>query len=361
MKKEIISDKQYISSMLLFITGASLVFGTAAQAKKDLWFAIIIGILMSFFAILFYIKILDLFPNKDLFDILQCAFGTVIGNGICLLYVYYSIHTAGIILFDFKAVLGMVGLQETPEVVILSIFIFLIVWIVKEGIETLGRWAEFFVLIIIILIFTSLLLQISSMKFNNLLPFLHEGIKPVLKGAYSAFTFPFAEVFIFTAFAGSLKNSKSNLKVYLLSLFIGGILIFSISTGELLVLGSETLLRSYFPAYMAISRVNINIIQRIEVIVSASFLITGFFKMSIYLLVACKGISKVFKCNDYRFVVMPLSLFVMIIGFIHADSTMAHWEWGSEIWPYFAFPFLIFFPFLTFILAKIRCLRQNNK
>lgn len=48
MNKEVISDKQGINLVILFIMGSTLVIGTGAEAGKDSWLAIIIAIIFSF-------------------------------------------------------------------------------------------------------------------------------------------------------------------------------------------------------------------------------------------------------------------------------------------------------------------------
>ncbi len=47
--KEAISNRQAISMIILFITGSSLVLGSAKEAENDIWIAILLGLVATFF------------------------------------------------------------------------------------------------------------------------------------------------------------------------------------------------------------------------------------------------------------------------------------------------------------------------
>lgn len=47
MNKEVISDKQGIPLIIMFIVGSSSIFIMGLEAKQDLWIAIILSFLMA--------------------------------------------------------------------------------------------------------------------------------------------------------------------------------------------------------------------------------------------------------------------------------------------------------------------------
>ena len=92
MKNEVISERQGIILIILFILGSTLLIGSAGQAKQDAWIAIIIAISWSIILLLMFSRILSLYPGKDLFDILQITFGKFIGKIISILMIWFAFH-----------------------------------------------------------------------------------------------------------------------------------------------------------------------------------------------------------------------------------------------------------------------------
>lgn len=355
MNKETISDKQGISLIIMFIIGTSSIIVTGLDAKKDLWLATILAICMALLMVLVYARLHYIFPGKDLFDILEICFGKFIGKGIGLLYTWFAFHLTSLILRDFGEFYTVVATPETPMIVTMIITAFLSTWILKEGIEVLGRFSEFFLIPIVSLTFITILLLIPDMHINNIRPMFYEGIKPIIKGALGAFSFPFAEIIIFTMIFSTLKWKKSSYKVYIPGLLIAGVVIFFTSLTNVLVLGVITASNMYFPSYISATRVNVGeFLQRTEILIAFIFLIGGFVKMSICLLAACKGITKIFSYQDYRFIVTPLTLLLINLAYLISDNTREFYKWSLEIWPYYAFLFQVILPVFIFIAAEIK-------
>lgn len=355
MNKEIISDKQGIILIILFVWGSALVLGTAGAALKDVWLAKILGILMALPVLMIYAKLLSMFEGKDIFDILNLAFGKIIGRIISLIYIWYALHIGALVLYTFSEFVSTIGLNETPKIVFMGMLMFLSTWAVKEGIEVLGRWAEILIVFLVFMISMNFILSIPNMKINNLLPILENGVKPVIKGGFSAFSFPFAETVIFTMVFSCLKDKKSIFKTYISGLLLSGTVLVFIAARNIMVLGSYVMSTTYYSTYNAVEKINIGyFLQRLESAVSIVFLIAGFVQISISLLGASKGISKIFNFNDYRFIVTPTALIIMNLAFLAADDMMELTEWNLKVYPYYGFIFEVILPLLTFFICKIR-------
>lgn len=355
MNREVISSKQGIFMIVLFILNGSLMLPTAIEAKKDLWIAILLSLALSIPIIYIYSNILSTFPGKDLFDILEYTFGKFFGKLFSLAYIWFAFHLASIILRDFGEYFLSAALPETPIIIMVITPTILCIWIVKEGIEVFGRLASLLIVIIFIIIFILAGLLISEINLDNIRPILADGIKPVIKGAYSTFTFPFAETIIFTMVLSSLDNKKGYFKVYLIGLLIGGLILFSTSFIEISTLGINWYSSLYFPGYEILTMIEVGeLLNRIEIIGGLVFSVVTFIKLSICFLGATKGIAKLFNYKDYRFIVTPIALLLLNSSMIIYDSIMELVEWTSEIWPYYAIPFQIIIPIIIFIILKIK-------
>ena len=354
MNKEIISDKQGISIISLFIIGSSIVLTVAGKAKKDVWIAIILSILTALPIVLVHARLLVIFPGRDLYDVLELVFGKLMGRGISLLFIGFSFFLGGLVLRVFGDFISTVSFLDTPKIVPMLVIAVLCIWAVKEGIETMGRWAEFFLIGTIVLILTVSLLLINKMNINNLRPILYEGIKPVVDGAFHAFIFPFTQTIVFTTVFSSLKD-KSAYKVYIVGLLIGGGALYISSITDILVLGYNTIESVYFPTYVTASRLSIgNVVERLEVVIAATLLIGGFIKVCMCLLSTCNGIAKIFGFNDYRFIVTPIGLLIINLSYFVHDNIMEKAKFASDIYPSYAFPFQVILPIIILIVAEMK-------
>ncbi len=362
MNREIISDKQAISLVVLFIIGTTLILGIGAEAGKDSWIVVLLGILISLPMVMIYARILSLFPNMDFFEILQHIFGKFIGGIISLSYIWFALHLGSLVLRNLGEYIVTVSLIETPIIIPMVFFIFLCSYVIKSGIEVLGRWGEFALIILLFFILLTVVFLIPDMELNNIRPILNKGVQPIIMGAFSVFAFPFAETVLFCTILSFASESKSIYKIYFWGIVIGGAVVFIAVLRNILVLGETSYITSYFPSHKAVSRTNIgNFIQRLEIIISVVLMGAGLVKISICLIGACRGITKILGFKDYRFIVIPTALLMLNLSYLIYDSAMEMFQWAFEIWPYYAFLFQVILPILILMGGEIRVRRSTQR
>lgn len=355
MNREIISDKQGIAIVAIFIAGTSSILSLGLEAKKDVWLAIILSIVMGIVVSLIFIRLHLMFPDKNLFDICEICFGKFIGNIFILLFTWFAFEEATQVLVNNSQFIRDTALPETPMLMPRILLLILCVWAVKEGIEVIGRWSSFFIVPFIVFVFLVVVLLVPKMDINNILPILDKGIKPVLKGAYSSFTFPFGQIVMLSMIFSRFKTKKSYYNVYILGLLIGGICAFLLSLSTVLVVIPAEALQKYYSAYNTAAKIDMSdFIQRLEIISSLVFVIGSFVKISIVLLATCLGISKVFNFSDYRFIVIPICLLVLNFSYIQFSSRMDFVDWNASGWLYYSFLFEVILPIIVLIAAEVR-------
>ncbi len=257
MKNEVISERQGIILIILFIIGSSFLLGSGGAGKTRCLDCSNYCYSWSIILLLMFSRILSLYPGKDLFDILQIVMGKFIGKIISILMIWFAFHLGTLVLRNLSEFTNTLVFADTPVVLPMIFFTILLIWSLKEGIEVLGRWSEFFIWIVIIIFLIISVLSIPQMDISRLKPILNNGVTPVLKGAFSSFSFPFGETVVFTMVFSNISKVKNYKKTFIVGLLIGGGLIFLATLRNILVLGSETISRIYFPSTMVISLIHL--------------------------------------------------------------------------------------------------------
>ncbi|GMQ62909.1 GerAB/ArcD/ProY family transporter [Vallitalea maricola] len=355
--KEVISNRQGISMIILIMLSESFVINPIKNTNKDIWITILIAIGITCIISAMYCRILIRYPSKNLYEILVTVFGKIIGNAICILYILYCFYVGALVLTTFSLFTSVVGLVNTPKLIIAAGVIVLVIFGIKSGLEVLGRWSEFFVKIIYPIILLTIPLMLTMVEVFNLTPVLEDGIQPIAKGAIEMITFPLAEIFTFMLILNtkSIRNSKSIYKLFLIGLLLGGFILFCTHVSAYLCLGEFAYSTSYFPIYRAVSRINIrDILQRVEAIIAIIFIIGGFIKITVYLLAGCKGIAALFKLKDYKSIATPIGILVMIISITTVSSIM-ELETHLYYYTYMAILMQLIIPIVTLIALEIKC------
>lgn len=361
MNKENISEKQAISLMVLFVFGTAAIIVTGLEAKNDLWIATIIAILAAVGMAYIYAQFNHVFPGRDLFDIFEYCFGKVVGKVFIALYIWFGIHLAALVLRDLSELFFITVGSETPISIVMIAVVILSIVALKQGIETLARFSEFFVIILVAFSFITLLMLTPDMHVNHIFPILANGIKPVLNGAFSSFSFPFAEVVIFTMIFSNLKWKKTTYKVYASGVVIPGVILLVIGLVDLMVIGTEIASGYYYPTFLTATKISFkSFLERLQIIIAFLYVIGGFVKLNICILAANRGISKIFNCSEYRFIVVPVGLLVFNLSYSLYDGAIDFYEWTREVWRFYAFPFQVIIPILIFIILKIK-IRTGKK
>jgi spore germination protein KB len=355
MKKEVISERQGIILIILYLIGSTLIVGLGGEAKQDSWVAVIIALAFGSMMVLVYARILSHFPGKDLFDILQITMGRTTGKLISVLMIWYAFHLGALVLRNISEFTSTLVFPDTPVVVPMIFFSFLLVWGVKAGLEVMGRWSEFFVWVILILFFIMTGLSITQMDIERIKPIFGAGAKQILISAFSIFSFPFGETVVFTMVFSNITNVKNYTKTFMIGLLGGGLVVLIAALRSTLVLGTYFASRLYFSSYIAISLIHIGqFLQRIEIGVVIIFLICAFVKISMCLLAVCKGISKVFNFDEYKFLATPITVLMLCFSFIVYKSTMEMSEWAFKVYPFYAFSFEIIIPLTVLVVIEIK-------
>lgn len=354
MNREAVSDWEGISLIVLFIIGSGSVTISGLEAKQDVWIAVIIALIIALPLIIIYARLQYIFPGKDFFDIIEVCFGKFIGKAIIIIFTLHLIAIETTILRHHGEFITTVGLTDTPIAIIIMSMAILSAYVAKKGIEVLGRWGKFFIIIVMVFTIIMLILFVPKIRTNNIQPIFSNGMSTVLQGTFKILVFPFSQVIVFSAMFSRFKRKESPYKMYLLGLLIGGAIIFVTSISVILVIGVNEASRAYFSTYAAFLRTDIKVLERIEILSSILFSLGGFVKISVHLIAICIGVSKIFNFHEYHLIVIPITLIIANITYLSWGGTMDFFEFDRLVMPYISFINRVILPIMMFIVAEMK-------
>ncbi|MBZ5753361.1 GerAB/ArcD/ProY family transporter [Metabacillus rhizolycopersici] len=359
MEKAKISVIQLFAMMFIFEMGTALVISYGIGAKKDTWLAILLGMCSGVVLFFIYYSLFRQYPNLSLTGYARKIFGKYVGWIIGLLYVVFFMYAAARTLRDFGDLMLTSTMSKTPLLAIHILFVLVMCYVLYLGIEVLARTAEVFIVIVFLFgVVGNLLVLISgNIDFHNLQPFLENGWKPILTTVFPSTTFlPFGEMLIFTFLLPYLNRPELAKKVWLSALISGGLILSYTTSLDIAVLGIEEVERSTFPLLSTIGKVNLfDFIQRMDAIVVFTFLITVFFKVSIFFYGAIIGIVDLFKLKHPQPIILPMGVIILFLSMAIASDFAEHIEEGLKLAAYYiSIPFLVIIPLIMLIVVMIR-------
>ncbi len=359
MPKEMISMRQAFCIIVVFIWGSSVVMGISSEAGQDSWFSLLIGFMLAIPIFFIYSRVMRLYPEKNIFAILQIVFGKIAGGIMILLMSWYALHLCSIVLCNFTQFIEIVAMPETPQLPLLILMLAVTTYLAMSGVETLGKWSIIIMPIVAGVALFTVITALHHMDFSNILPVMSHDFSTITNGARKVFSFPFAETVLFLGVADVVKRQTSPYKLYIYASAFGALILLIVMLRNIELLGPLSQIE-YFPSYIAARIIDIgDVLTRIEGTISMNFILTGITKITLCLLVASKGIAHLLGVSNYRQVLIPLSVFALALSSTLYNSAMQMFGFLS-VYTYYAMPFQVFIPLAVWLFAEIKTRRQKK-
>ncbi len=359
MVKEKITSNQAIAIITAFLFGSSVIFGVSTEAKQDSWIALILAMFLSLPIIIMYARIIKLYPDMGLYDIVHQLFGKIIGNIIVVLMTWYAIHLCAMVLRNFSEYIKITTLFKTPEILIIIVLLLVSIYISKSGMTIFGSWALIILPIIVLMVVFTIIFSLNIVDIKNFLPIMETKLKGMALATYKIISYPLTETVLFLPLAGFLKKKDSPYKIYITAIIFGCLIFSFVMFRNLTVLGSTLIMETYFPSFAATRIIELgNFFTRIEGAVTINFLFAGIAKITVCLIAASLGISKLLSIPNYKKIVVPTGLLILALSTIIYTNIIEMMDF-IEIYYIYAFPFEIIIPLIIWITAEIKY-KQNK-
>ncbi|MDQ8737245.1 endospore germination permease [Paenibacillus sp. LHD-38] len=353
-----ISARQLSILVIMNVTGTSILTIPsilAMEAKQDAWLAAILALLLTLPILFLYLALHKKHPMKILTEIFEAVLGKWVGKITSLLFI--MIYP---VLLSALTLMGMGGfvhqtMPETPIGAIYVIFILVVIYAVKLGIESISRTAEILVAISLFLLAFMFISLIPQVHIEHLLPILEDGFKPVIRGAVPLMSFSFLELVLFLLIFPHANEQAKVRKALLSGAFIGWSLLFLITILSILVLGLEITSSETYPSYALAKKISIGkFFERVESTIAFAWFFTCFIKMCTYFYLIVYGLAQTLNLKDSKFLIIPLGILIVNVALFFVANSSYMINFSRTIFPFFNLTFGLALPLLLLAATLVK-------
>lgn len=364
MEKVKINSRQFAILVILYTIGTTILIAPssmAGQAKQDAWLAAIFGLGASLLLVTMYNALGKLMPGLTLVEMMEKLLGRWIGKVVALSFIYLTVVTAGELLYIVGEFMVNQIMPETPLVAISILFVTIVIFGVRLGIESISRSAEIFFPVFLLLFIVLVVFVSPQIKFQNIEPVFEVGILPIIAAALHFISiFCMSAVVLLMIYPSSTNQPEAARRAFYKGLVIGGIVLIIIIMLSILVLGASSTARHLYPSYLLGKKINIgNFLQRIEAIMGIMWIITIYFKMTLYVYASVTGLAQILKLKEKRALTLPLGMLLVVISMIVHPDVIHSYVYDKKIWPPYVATYGVVLPLILLVIAKLRQLKQK--
>ena len=360
MQQQKVTRNQVMFSIVLFNLGTSVVMGVGTTTVQDTWISILAATLMAALMFLIYSRILALFPDKNLFQIAEHLFGPVGGKVISVLFFWYALHLAALVLKNFSAFTQLTVMPETPELPIMILMALTAIYLAGSGMRTIGKWAVAGCLFVMGVVLFTFGASVHQMELGKLLPVLSHPPDQILQTTLQVFSYPYAETVLFLCVGDSIGKDAKTRKVFLTALGITALIFLLVCFRNLTILGQAFIKTTYFPSFVTARLLHVgSFLERLESSISANFFIAGLAKISVCLLAAAKGLANLFSQRESKHLVLAVGMLALALCAVLFHDAMEMFLFARYSF-YYGLPFQVLIPIVLWLTGEWRVRQEKH-
>ena len=310
MQKSSLFKKHSISLIAIFIIGNTLIYFPNKLDIKSSSLGLILSITLSIPLFLLFYKINKKCLSTNILEEIKYNSNKLYKIILCAIFLISAFLIALPCLSEYVSYVNRFRMPLTYKIIISVIFMALVIYIAyskKSAIYKLSIICFIYVLLSSVILF---ILSFNHFDFSNLLPVEFKG-KDVLSSIIILIAKSFATIILLSLF---FKNEKDKPRsIYLMGLFLGGIILFICVLNVLLIFGSKITEELSLPYANAMSVISLgDVFTRLE-----GFSYLNYFACSIIKTATClfiiKTIAYEFFEKKANYIVFLFSLISIIL------------------------------------------------
>ena len=360
MNKPIITTVQ----LMMLAVGSALVFPytfmpilNVPNSNQDVWFVLLLALVYILVINAPLLFLINKFRGLTVNQITETIMGKTIGKATALVFVLFFMYcfiACSLITTHFmKSYL----FSATPRWVLLLFSVVPVCYASYKGAGTIGRLSVFVVPFVMVTIVFFLLFGINKMDLSVFKPILADSTFLNLNlGAFLTAS-RYSEILIFFVFSCYLSKTASINKTYAVALVSFGVLFMLILVPTVAVLGVDLAKIDWNPYYVYTRQVNaLSFLERLQAFNTLAWFPTTVLKLAIYIFMAARVLSLVFKAKSHKKFVIPITaigFIACVIPFMSNSGTIKILS-SDRVFPWVILPVTFVLPCLLIAVYLIR-------
>jgi spore germination protein KB len=363
IKKEVISGRQLILLVFTFIIATGTLFLPAfvtKHAEQDAWISVLLGGMVGV-VVVFVVTFLGLrYPKMTLIEYSETILGKWPGKLVGLIYILFYLHMTSIMIREVSATIKQTLLPRTSlEVITFIIFIAGVV-AVKLGLEVITRANVINLVITYIAMFIVLFLLLKIMNIELLTPILGNGLRPVIQDSVSPAGW-FGEVVSIAFLIPFVNKPKEARSHSIIGVLWASVTLSIIVALSIMLFGPKMTSILTFPTLDAVRQINISdYVQRLEIIFLIPWIISNLVKVSFFYYVTELIISKWFKIENGKSLVLPVGIVLGVMSLVLFNSSIELQAFLSQVWGFYSLPVELGIPIFLLIIEIVRSKKRGD-
>ncbi|MBG9453470.1 spore gernimation protein [Lysinibacillus sphaericus] len=301
----------------ILATGILTLPRTSVEKVKspDVWISVFLGGIIAIIAAVIIVKLSQKYPEKTFYQYSQDIVGKWAGWFLSLLIIVYFFTISAFEVRIMAEVTSLFLLEGTPTWAIILPFMWIGLYLISSGINSIARLFEIIFPITFVLFLLVAFMSFGIFELDNLRPVLGLGVMPVLKGVKTA-TLAFLGPEIMLLLVALMKQSEKAkaVKVALIGLTIP--LIFYVITVVMVIgaLSIDGVVTRTWPTLELMRSFEIPglIFERFESFLLVIWIMQIFATFTITYFAAALGLAQLFKKNIQPFIFGLLPIIYII-------------------------------------------------
>lgn len=336
------------------ILGLSRVVAEVAQ--QDAWISVLINGFFISCIMVMMVYTISKFPQYNFLQYTCYLLSTPLGYLVAISYsVYSTLVTAVVIRFLSEMVYTWL-LPNTPLYIINFIIIATIVYMNKNGITALARFAETLAFLLIpfaLLIFIGL----PEASLINLRPIGGAGLRAIFKGILPSF-FSFAGYEVLLIYYPYISDKQRPIMKYSVSALLMITVFYTAAVmSQIALYGPQEISQVLYPSINYLTAVDFPVIERTEIFFTIFWTFTVLVTIGIQYLAGCIVLQNIFSTRKTSFFVYLLSPVVYLLS-LYPQNTAEVMEYGDKVGNLNIF-FGLLLPLILLIMYLIKGRKDN--
>lgn len=325
--------------------------------KQSGFLSVIIGFILGFLPLLMYLYIMDSHPDMNIVQINNKIFGKTIGT---ILNIILSVFVFIFVIITFWNLGDFVNsqyLNSTPTYAITLAFLLPIIYVLSKGFNALARTSLILFYANILAFILIVVALVPQIELNNFMPFMEDGIIPILNGSYNYIAYNLLPLFLLTIIPKNIITKPDKFKKQVIIMYIlSALAIFSVIVLITGIFGINLARIFAYPEYHILKRISLfNSIERLETMLSLTWLFSFYIILCLGLYYVCENIRITFNIISKKtknIVMVIISVLALILSeFIFKNLTQAA-SFLLRIFPNILYIVLLGIPIIIFLRIK---------